>query len=122
MNGTTPTRMFINLTPHELVLFRGDQPERTWSKPEGPVPRVQTTYGLASRDADGIPLVHASYTGVVTDLPGAKPGVLLIVSQLTAAAAQDRSDLVFPIEKRDPAGRVLGCSGFATFHDPRNLT
>ncbi|AXH95957.1 hypothetical protein DV701_07325 [Ornithinimicrobium avium] len=52
---------------------------------------------------------------MLTALPDPVPGAQFIASTTTPAASPQRGDQVFPIEKRDGGGRVVGCSGFGTF-------
>lgn len=49
-------------------------------------------------------------------LPPAVPGVRYLVSRITAEAARDRADLVFPFgEQRDSDGNILRVSGLGSF-------
>jgi hypothetical protein len=58
----------------------------------------------------------------VTGLPPAVPGVRYLVSRITAQAARDRADLVFPFgERRDNEGRVTDVSGLGAFDPDRRL-
>ena len=58
----------------------------------------------------------------VTGLPPAVPGVRYLVSRITAQAARDRADLVFPFgERRDNEGRVTDVSGLGAFEPDRRL-
>lgn len=52
----------------------------------------------------------------ITGLPKPEHGTRYVVSRLTALAARDRDDLVFPFdEERDEAGRITETSGLAAF-------
>jgi len=59
----------------------------------------------------------------VTDLPPAVPGRRYLVSRITAQAARDREDLVFPFgEQRDGQGRITRVSGLAAFAPERPVS
>ena len=100
-----------NLTPHPVTLLDADDRPVTLT-PAGPVPRV----GLSRQEVDQVATAHgririteSSLTATVQGLPEPRDGVLLIVSRLTAEAASERFDLVFPDDlQRDLAGVVVG--------------
>ena len=114
MNPTPPRprRLSLrNLTPHPIVLFDTDGVPVTLA-PQGPVPRVtltrwtlppiETVHGRLARS-------RTARGTTVSDLPGPRPGVLLVVSRLVAETAAQRTDLVFPDDAvRDRQGRVVG--------------
>ena len=64
----------------------------------------------------------AASLGRLVDLPAPRAGTRYVVSRVTALAAQDRGDLVFPFgEVGDNRGRVTGARGLASFGPGRDL-
>lgn len=107
----TPTIDLRNLTPHPVTLMDTESVAMT-IPPTGVVPRVP----LTRQEIDVIGTRHGRVrmtetrrgAGVI-GLPDPTDGVLLIVSRVTAEAAPDRLDLVFPDDLlRDAAGHVVG--------------
>ena len=116
----------VNLTPHPLIVFDGDtvvfeQP------PLGPPARIveqrgnPTTLEVAGRGV-GLPLVRVGYDDHVAGLPSPKPGVVYVVSRVTAAhLAGNRDDLLFPLEEvRDTSGRIIGCRLLGCFESQKD--
>ena len=99
----------INLTPHDVVLYRADGTRET-IPPSGTVARVtQETTRVGS--VAGVPVV-TTRPGPVTGLPDfeADDGAGYIVSALVRLALPDRIDLFSPADLvRDAAGNVVGC-------------
>ena len=94
--------MFINLTPHSIVVAG-----RTF-QPSGTVARVSQVNTVVGTTHDGIELVQASY-GAVMDLPEPVAGTLFIVSAMVRAALPERKDLVSPGDAiRDADGKIIG--------------
>ena len=111
----TPVRL-VNLTPHDLVIYRDGQPLSTLPK-AGDMARLQEVVrDLADLQTTAGELPHkaVSYTGALSDLPAPSPGTYIVVSRLTAQAVQ-RPDLLFPGgEVRDTANRIIGCEYLAS--------
>ncbi len=113
----------VNLTPHPLtIILANGQALTLQPPPDTPTPRVED-----AREAD-YSLVHDDYvvrTNVVTpgdvmNLPEPQPGVVLIVSRITAEAAPDRGDLYFPDELvRDAKGQTTGCKALGRLPEVR---
>lgn len=111
----------INLTPHSVTLWRGQDPALT-------LPPVGRFARLLEDWVPGRPLLMGevevaiaavTYRGV-EDLPDPMDGVAFVVSRVLAAAVPERSDLYFPAEEvRDAAGRVIGCRRLGTFWTAR---
>jgi len=99
--------MFINLTPHTVVIMDG---ETISIAPSGTVARcasVATPVG----SFDEVPLSRTTY-GAVEGLPAPEPGTMFVVSALVRLACPDRWDLGSPGDLvRDGAGAVVGCRG-----------
>jgi len=97
--------MFVNLTPHAIVLNSG-----TTFAPSGKVARVSSSH--TTFDSDGICSVTF---GDVTDLPDPVPGTFYIVSALVAAAAK-RADVVSPASGHPDVvrsnGQIVSVPGF----------
>ena len=101
----------INLTPHDVNLYRADGTVVTFKKADMPIPRVSATT-VSDGDIDGIPLTKTVF-GEVENLPEAVEGTYFIVSALVAGRCPDRKDLVIPNDAvRDDAGRIVGCRSF----------
>jgi len=121
----------VNLTEHEVFLDAVHQPaDEEHGLPEPSVIRVPPAGQFARLDedrarlgegwlvtaADRVRLTRLRRSRRVMDLPGPVPGTRYVVSRLTADAARDRSDLVFPLsEIRDDAGRVVGARGLGVY-------
>jgi hypothetical protein len=92
-----------NLGPHAIKI--GD---RTIA-PSGDLARVATATAAVG-SFDGVPLTVTT-PGVVTGLPDAQDGVLLIASAMVRLAVPDRMDVASPGQLvRNDAGQVVGCS------------
>lgn len=111
---------FVNLTPHEVVLFDGEEVAVRFP-PDGRFARVASTAASVDQvevDENKIDIAHL-VTGEVTDLGPPRPGVIYIVSRVTAAALPERHDLVFPDDDvRDHANQLIGCRRFGRFSRP----
>jgi hypothetical protein len=76
---------------------------------------------LLNTDSGAVRLTRLRRLGRLVDLPPPQSGTRYVVSRVTALAARDRSDLVFPFgEMRDGGGRVVGARGLASFR-PRSV-
>lgn len=108
----------VNLTPHTVRVMPESGPDAVFSAAGG-VARVREVIGETTSvtTAEGrVPIQDVSYSEVVDDLPDPQPGVLYLVSRVTAAAV-DRGDLVFPQgELRDEHGAIIGCRALGRFH------
>ncbi len=111
------TGRLINLTEHDITLYDGDEVVRVWNPSGGQAVRAEERVGVPINlvaDAIDTSVQPTSYTGAINGLPEAQDDTLYVVSKIAAAAAADRRDLIFPIEKRVD-GRVVGCTGFGSF-------
>lgn len=101
----------INLTPHDINLFCGDEPVET-VKSSG-VARVSVRSEIIG-EINGYP-ISKNFYGEIIGLPEPQPGVFYVVSALVAqAAAGQRTDLLVVNDTvRDQEGRIIGCRGFA---------
>lgn len=101
----------INLTPHPVVLRRGDTD--TTVPPSGIVARVASVPGALMDDAGPVPVYSAPAWGAVEGVPAPEAGTLYIVSALVAARCAGRSDVVSPGTGpadgavRDDQGRIV---------------
>ena len=99
---------FVNLTPHEITIVRGD--EKIVVPPSGKVARVRTVEKMVG-EVDGVPVVVVNY-GEVENLPPAEDGTIYLVSQIVLGAVQGRSDVLAPNTGkgavRDSSGNVVG--------------
>ena len=56
---------------------------------------------------------------LTTHAPGAQPGIVYVVSRVTASAMRGRDDLVFPLDEvRDRSGVIAGCRTLGRFAAP----
>lgn len=99
--------MFVNLTPHDIVLNDGTVFPKT-----GIVARVAVTHGPF--DQNGI--CRTQY-GEVIGLPDPFGSVIYIVSALVLSACKDREDLVAPATGhpdciRNEKGQIVSVPGF----------
>lgn len=118
---------FVNLTPHPIVVVRGDCPSKIDQSrlteftlatipPSGVVARVKTSREKVG-EINGIPLYKTVF-GEVEDLPEPEEGKVFIVSILVLqAVAGKRNDVVAPDTSpsgavRDPQGRIIAVKGF----------
>jgi hypothetical protein len=126
-----PERL-VNLTPHEIALEAIEPPAdfddsespnllTVRLPPEGQFARIddnasRLSAGWLNAETSLIALTRMRRSTKLSDLPPPAPGTRLIVSRLTALAARNRGDLVFPYgELRDQAGRIIGMKGLAAF-------
>jgi hypothetical protein len=114
----------VNLTPRAMNIYKqkpvGDLAKTSFITvlPEGRVAfcKEERRQTGVFHDIDvgvDIPIFSVSY-GDVTFIPERKPGVLYIVSQITARAMPDRDDFVFAGELvMDDLGQIIGCVGLS---------
>ena len=101
---------FVNLTPHDIVIFRRDG-KRVLIPATGKVARVSVRCEQIT-DEDGIPVMKNVY-GDVEGLPDPEANTIYIVSSLVACRAQ-RVDVLVPNDfVRDDSGRIIGCRSLA---------
>ena len=103
--------VIVNLTPHDINLFRGDElVEKIVSSGTARVSVRSEKVG----EINGYPISKNCY-GEIIGLPEPQPGVFYVVSALVAqAAAGRRTDLLVVNDTvRDQDGRIIGCRGFA---------
>ncbi|MGH3125057.1 MAG: hypothetical protein ACRDND_29090, partial [Streptosporangiaceae bacterium] len=118
----------VNLTEHDVVLVArprtGDgvaEPTLACVPPDGRFARVDDGAArlrerLLDTDSGVVRLTRLRRSGRLVDLPPPRAGTRYVVSRVTALAARNRGDLVFPFEEiRDAAGRVTGARGLAAF-------
>lgn len=126
--------LLVNLTPHDVglaVQASGGLPERAGEVLLVRVPR-SGDFARVDDDAAAIGsellatrsgvfrLTHLRREESLIDLPAARPGTRYLVSRLTALAAHDRADLVFPLgEIRDGDGQIAGALGLGSFTPDR---
>lgn len=101
----------INLTAHDVHLFRGDELVETL-KSCGAA-RVSVRSEIIG-EINGYP-ISKNFYGEIIGLPEPQPGTFYVVSALVAqAAAGRRTDLLVVNDTvRDQEGRIVGCRGFA---------
>lgn len=104
---------FVNLTPHEVVLFRGDEVVMR-IPPSGKIARVGVKQEQIGEVA-GVPVVKNVY-GDVEGLPAPRPNTFYIVSSIVLSRVEGRDDVVAPdtgpTAVRDEAGRIIGVRRF----------
>lgn len=108
-----------NLTPHTVNVVLADGTTLDLA-PEHPAARATTTsrvVGTVAVAGTHVPVVETSY-GPPDNLPDPTDGVHLLVSRITATAAQAAGRptgdlLVISDEVRDADGHIVGCRRFA---------
>ena len=110
---------FVNLTPHEVVVYGDDGSIRLRIPPSGTVARVETR-SVVVGEVNGVP-VRATEYGDIVGLPGPEADTVYIVSTVLLIALRakgiNRDDVVAPDTNpdsviRDPEGRVIGVKYF----------
>ncbi len=112
----------VNLTPHVVSVHEQGRPLVVFPV-DGPMARVrEVRAGTAAvqTQAGPVTLTEVAYAVDGMNLPDAQPDVLVLVSRVTAAAAHDRTDLVFPLDEvRNADDRIIGCRGFGQFRQTK---
>jgi hypothetical protein len=105
----------INLTAHPVRVLGQDGGELIVFPSEGEARVQQSTVRNGNVEIDELDIpVRAIEYGEPSGLPESEVGVTYIVSRVTAQAAADRSDLVFPDDEvRDSDGQIIGCRSLA---------
>ena len=100
--------MFINLTPHDIVLNNGTIIKK---EADTPIARVSSCY--TEFDGNGICKVQF---GEVENLPEPQEGVFYIVSAMVMARVPHRTDVVAPATGHPDCirenGRIVSVPGF----------
>lgn len=102
---------FINLTPHEINIYSGEELIKTVPA-SGKVARREQWEGIFIT-IDGITITK-QFFGAVQGVPDREEGVAYIVSRIVADALTFREDLYIPGPMvRDDNGKVIGCQGLS---------
>jgi hypothetical protein len=103
--------VIVNLTPHDIHLYRGDELVETIVS--SGTARVSVRSEKVG-EIGGFP-ISKNFYGEIIGLPDPQPGIYYVVSALVAQAAAGRRDdlLVVNDTVRDQEGRIIGCRGFA---------
>jgi|AntRauTorcE11897_2_1112592.scaffolds.fasta_scaffold06293_5 hypothetical protein len=105
---------FINLTPHDINLIRGNNTVLTLSRAINPPrveERVESQEHLTVNGSYDIPIYQAR-NEYVAKLPEKREGYYYIVSRIIAEYSE-RDDLLVPHGLvRDSNGNIIGCSSF----------
>ncbi|MFT4124890.1 MAG: hypothetical protein QM662_01515 [Gordonia sp. (in: high G+C Gram-positive bacteria)] len=114
------------LTPHDFTLYDGDT-VILHIPTAGKMCRLEERRAAPSTTTvDGVlvPRTELGYAEPVVinpdgsrePVPPPTPGVLLLVSRVTAQELADRDDVVFPLDEvRDAHNRIIGCRGLGSF-------
>ena len=112
-----PVRL-VNLTTHPVVVLDGSR-EVLRVPVDGRFARVrdvECAAGTLCSDGETVQVATLRRAQELVDLPAPELGTVFVVSRLTAAAALDRTDLVFPLDEvRGSAGEIIGCRRLGTF-------
>ena len=88
--------VFVNLTPHAIVM-RGEDGTDTTVAPSGAVARVSELPMVATRMLNGIRVLGRTGFGPVLDLPAPQEGVVFIVSGMVLDKVVGRNkDVIAP--------------------------
>lgn len=99
----------INLTPHDIILFKGD--EQILYKSSGIV-RAECKRELVG-EINGINVYINKYIGI-DKMPKYKKGTYYIVSRIVAEMMRQRKDLLLVNETvRNEKGQIIGCKSFS---------
>jgi len=110
---------FVNLTPHEIVVYMKDDIEQMRIPPSGKVARVSVIRQQV-KEIEGIPVYNCEF-GNVEGIPEPKEGVIYIVSTLVRQAltrrGEIRADVIAPDTSpdsvvRDKEGKTIGVRAF----------
>lgn len=117
--GCGDLNRLVNLTPHDVTLYRDDEVVHVWEAPEQGQDWVRRSDRLVPQDplrVDGLDVPHTHLEpGPLTGIPDDEEGTGFIVSRISAAAAR-RSDFFFPVDEvRDERGTLRGCRGLGSF-------
>ena len=119
----------VNLTGHDVMLVARPrngsdavaEPSLACVPPGGRFARVddgaaRVRERLIDTESGVVRLTWLRRSGRLAGLPAPEAGIRYVVSRVTALAARDRGDLVFPFDEiRDEQGRVTGARGLAAF-------
>jgi len=103
--------MFVNLTPHDIVVLNSDNSVALTLNPSG---LVRLTESVKPNPAihEGIPIKSVGL-GDVLGLPDPIDNVYYVVSMVVATSLRGlRTDLVYPEVVRNDKGIIIGCCGF----------
>ena len=123
----------VNLTEHDVMLVARPgsgsdalaEPSLARIPSDGRFARVddgsaRVRERLIDTESGVVRLTWLHRSDRLVDLPAPKAGIRYVVSRVTALAARDRGDLVFPfVEIRDEHGRVTAAQGLASFRPSR---
>lgn len=108
--------MFVNLTPHDVVVYGAEDQIILTIPTSGEVARIAETAETIGH-IDDIPITMVTL-GEIQALPARQSGTFYIVSMpalmAVLATGLDRPDLLYPYgQVRDEAGRIIGCRSLA---------
>jgi hypothetical protein len=114
---------FVNLTPHEVVIYDQNNNVILRIPPSGIIARVEQKEELLG-NVNFVPLFRVFY-GEIQNLPEPQENTVYIVSQLVLQALKEkresRSDIIAPNTGpseygavRDHTGRIIGVRSFIT--------
>lgn len=104
----------VNLCPHDVCIIKPDGTELILPRPAKPA-RISVVSGEPTGTVSGVTVLGPARYSHISDLPDPEPGVMFIVSQITALAASallSRCDIVYPgtaaddKPKRSPEGKL----------------
>lgn len=109
--------ILVNLTPHEVKIFVGEEVVATYPLAEHPARAKPSAKAVGEVNVEGhqIPIFVVSF-GNLQDAPPVIEGTMYIVSQIAGQAmlAAGRKDFVLTHDTvRDDQGKIVGCKAFA---------
>lgn len=105
-----PNILFVNLTPHNIIIVNGSDEPYQVIPPSGDIARCKEDV-VKIGTIGGIPLLKTIY-GDVEGLPEPRKDVYYIVSTIVRVNMPSRHDLLSPGQLvRNELGQPIGCRG-----------
>lgn len=107
---------FVNLTPHEIKIFRNENDDNPIViPPSGKVARVSVEHTIIGITKNDFPIYSVEY-GDVQGIPSIlEKDTGYIVSTMVLEAIREKNNFYAPgMLRRDSKGNVIGCIGLVT--------
>ena len=114
------TVRLVNLTQHDVVIYGAADQVVLHLPASSAVARMRERRHERApipATAGPIPAFTVGYGEQVDGLPDPQPGLVFVVSRITAAA-RPRADVFFPLDEvRNPQGQIVGCRALGQFEN-----